>query len=456
MEDVTVKDIVEATKGVLLCGDENTPVSELCTNSREIKQGALFVPLLGEKVDAHRFIESALETGAATLTSEHDSVILAEKPYIRVNNTLTAMQAIAKWQRGRIHLEKMVGVTGSVGKTTTREMIACALSAGRKTYQTERNYNSQVGVPICISHISSSDQMAVLEMGMSEEGQIAVLSDMVRPDICVVTTIGVAHIAQLKSQENIRKEKLSVISGMPDDGTLFLNGDDPMLREMRGKMPCRTLFYGTQAWCDYRAENIQFHDGTSSFDCVHGEERVHVELNTLGRHNVCNCICALGVADVAGVSMSLAAPTFTHFTGQRQRVIEREGQYMIIDDTYNASPTSMKASIDVLADMPCEGKRYAVLGDMFELGDHTNQYHYEVGSYAARADIDEVICVGELAKQIKQGVDDADTRVKAYSFLDKEEAAIYLISLLKPEDIVMIKASNGMNLGDIVNILLSA
>lgn len=455
MEHVTVRDILEATGGILLCGDESTEVSDICINSKEIKPGDLFVPIIGQNVDAHRFIEGALEVGAATLTSEHDSVILAEKPYIRVNNTVAAMQDLARYLREKQHV-KMVGVTGSVGKTTTREMIACALATAKHVYQTEKNYNSQIGVPICISRITENVEMAVLEMGMSEEGQIAVLSDLIRPDISVVTTIGVAHIEYLKTQENIRKEKLSIITGMPEDGLLFLNGSDPMLREMRGKMPCRTLFYGMEEWCDYRAENISFTAGKSIFDCVHGEERVHVELNALGRHNVGNCLCALGVAHMSGIPLSVAAKGFAEFSGQRQKIIAREGQYTIIDDTYNASTTSMRASINVLSDIPCEGKRYAVLGDMFELGENTAQYHYEIGSYAATAGIDEVICIGELAKNIKQGIDDADTNVKAYSLMDKEEAAIYLISLLKPEDIVLIKASNGMKLGDIVNILLSA
>lgn len=455
MEHVTVKDILEATKGVLLCGEEDTPLSDICINSKIIKPGDLFVPIIGQKVDAHRFIESALEIGAATLTSEHDSVIVSDKPYIRVNDTETALQDIGRYLRSRLDVE-VVGVTGSVGKTTTREMIAAALATSKKVYQTEKNYNSQIGVPICISHISRDTEMAVLELGMSLEGQIAILSELVRPSICVVTTIGIAHIEYLKTQENIRKEKLSIISSMKEDGTLFLNGDDPMLSAMQGKMPCKTLFYGLSEWCDYRAENISFENGKSYFDCIHGTERVHVELNALGRHNVCNCLAAIGVAHISGIPLSVAAAGFSEFSGQRQKIILREGQYTIIDDTYNASTTSMKASIDVLADMPCQGKRYAVLGDMFELGDNTEQYHYDVGAYAAAANIDEVICVGELAKKMKQAVDDADTRVRAYSFTDKAEAAIYLISLLKPEDIVLLKASNGMNLEEIVNILLSA
>ncbi len=455
MEDITVRDILEATKGVLLCGDENTPISDICINSKLVKEGDLFVPIIGQNVDAHRFIESALEVGAATLTSEHDSVIVSDKPYIRVNHTEAALQDIGRYLRRRMDVA-VVGVTGSVGKTTTREMIAAALGTTKRVYQTEKNYNSQIGVPICISHITRDKEMAVLEIGMSMEGQIATLSEIIRPSVSVVTTIGVAHIEYLKTQENIRKEKLSIINSMDDDGILFLNGDDPMLSEMRGKMPCKTLFYGTNEWCDYHAENISFENGKSYFDCVHYGERVRVELSALGRHNIGNCLAALAVADISGIPLTVAATAFPEFTGQRQKLIERKHQYTIIDDTYNASPTSMKASIDVLSDMPCQGKRYAVLGDMFELGDDAASYHYEVGAYAAAAQIDEVICVGELAGNIKKAIDEADTKVSAYSFTDKEEAAIYLISLLKPEDIVMLKASNGMNLNEIVNILLSA
>ena len=184
MENITVKDIVEFTDGVLMCGDENTPVKDICTNSKEIKEGDLFVPIIGEKVYAHRFIESALETGAATLTSRHNDVVVSDRPYIRVNNTVDALQRIGAAVRRQIPIP-VVAVTGSVGKTTTREMIAKALSSEKKTYQTEGNLNSQIGVPITLSRMSKKDEIAVLELGISEDGQMDVLSEMVRPDMAV-------------------------------------------------------------------------------------------------------------------------------------------------------------------------------------------------------------------------------------------------------------------------------
>lgn len=457
MEHITVKDIVEMTGGVLMCGDENTPVTDISTNSKEMKEGDLFIPVIGERVDGHRFIESALETGAATLTSEHDGVVVAEKPYIRVDNTVVALQRIGAGIRQRLIDIPVVAVTGSVGKTTTREMITLALSAGKRTFHTEKNLNSQIGVPITLSRMSSEDEIAVLELGISEDGQMDILSDMVRPDMAVVTTIGVAHIEFMKTQENIRKQKLSIVHSMKEGGTLFLNGDDRLLKDAVSaeQLTCRTLFYGTGDWCDYYAKDIVYGADETSFTCVHDGKELPVRLHTLGRHNVLNCVAALAVANENGISMEAAAQKFQEFEGQRQKVIRMENHFTIIDDTYNASPDSMKASINVLCDMPCEGRRIAVLGDMFELGENEAEYHREIGRFLLDKPVDELVVLGTLAQNIKAVLEEQGSGIHVYSFSDKEEAAMYLMALLKPEDIVLVKASNGMHLNELVNILLS-
>lgn len=457
MENITVKDIVEMTGGILMCGDENTPVTDVCTNSKKIKEGDLFVPIIGERVDAHRFIESALEIGAATLTLQHNGVVVAEKPYIRVDDTVDALQRIGTAIRDRFIDLPIVAVTGSVGKTTTREMITHALASAKKTFHTEKNLNSQIGVPITLSKMSSEDEIAVLELGISEDGQMNILSEMVRPDMAVVTTIGVAHIQFMKTQENIRKQKVSVVHYMKEGGTLFLNGDDALLKDAveTENLTCRTLFYGTQDWCDYYAKDIVFYDDYTSFVCVHGDEEVAVELNALGKHNVGNCVVALAVANENGIPMSVAAKDFMKFEGQRQQIIRIENKFTVIDDAYNASPDSMKASINVLCDMPCEGRRVAVLGDMYELGENEVQYHKEIGEFLLDKPLDEVIVLGELSQNIKQVIETHETSVKVYTFSDNEEAGIYLMATLKPEDIVLVKASNGMNLKEIVNLLKS-
>ncbi|MCM1157764.1 MAG: UDP-N-acetylmuramoyl-tripeptide--D-alanyl-D-alanine ligase [Bacteroidales bacterium] len=464
MENITVKDIVEMTGGVLMCGDENTPLTDICINSKIIKEGDLFVPIIGEKVDAHRFIESALEKGAATLTSQHNGVIVAEKPYIRVDNTRVALQRIGAAIRKRMPVP-VIAVTGSVGKTTTREMITHALSSEKRTFHTEKNLNSQIGVPITLSRMSSGDEIAVLELGISEDGQMDILSRMVKPNMAVVTTIGVAHIEFMRTRENIRRQKLSIVHFMKKDGTLFLNGDDELLRDAveSEQLTCRTLFYGTEDWCDYYARDIVYHSSENeeqpqpytTFTCVHDTEQVFVRLNTLGRHNVENCVVALAVANENGIPMSVAAERFADFQGQRQKVIRLKNKFTMIDDTYNASPDSVKASINVLCDIPCEGRRVAVLGDMFELGEDEVAYHREIGEFLLDKPVDEVIVLGELSQNIKQVIDDSDSKIKTYTFSDNEEAAIYLMATLRLEDVVLLKASNGMNLKEIVNILLS-
>lgn len=454
MQNVTVKDIVAATRGVLLCGDEDTVLTDICINSKEIKPGDLFIPIIGAKVDAHKFIESAMEIGAATLTSQHNDVVISEKAYIRVEDTQKALQDIGDYIRKRVALP-VVGVTGSVGKTTTREMITAVLQTKYKTFHTMGNFNSEIGLPLTLSRLTDEDEIAVLEMGTSNFGEIELLTSIARPNACVVTNIGISHIEFFKTRENIRTEKLSIIDGMDNDGVLFLNGDDLMLAEMKDKMPCKTFFYGCNDWCDYRALNIEVKDGKTHFIYKHGDLEEEIVLNVLGKHNVLNALAALAVAEYYSIPAQQAKEGFVEFQGQRQRMLHLENKYNIFDDTYNASPASVKASVDVLCDLDCEGKRFVVLGDMFELGDDTVKYHYELGEYIATKHIDELLVVGNLSKNIRQAVMDTNPNIPTYEFADNEEVAIYLMAVMKPEDIVLIKGSNGMHLKEIVNILIA-
>ena len=453
MFELSVKDIVDITSGKLLCGDENTIVRGICTNSKEIEEGNLFVPIIGEKVDAHLFIESALEIGSATLTSMHSGVVIADKPYIQVNDTIKAMQDIGAYIRSMYH-KPVVAVTGSVGKTTTRDMIATALSQCAKVYKTKKNYNSQVGVPITLSYLEEDSDMSVFELGMSDFGQMGILSDMVKPDICVITVIGVAHIEYLKTRENILQEKLSITKSMNKDGILFLNGDDDMLASLKTETGDKVVYYGTKDWCDYRAENIRMEDNKYVYDYVHGNKRVKVVLNALGTHNVVNSLAGMAIADYMNMDIDKVAAGFDDFSGMRQKVIDISGKYTIIDDTYNASPDSMKASINVLSEMDCTGKRIAVLGDMFELGDNSEKYHYEVGTYLADKNIDELVVIGELSQNILQGVKDAGSSIKCNTLKDNGEASLFLLSVMTPGDVVLIKGSNGMKMDQIVSNIL--
>lgn len=450
MFDITVKDILEATGGVLLCGDENVVIKDVCIDSRVIKEGDLFIPFSGENVDAHRFIESAMEKGAATLTERHSDIVISDKPYIYVSNVLQAHQDIGRYVRNRLNIP-IIGVTGSVGKTTTREMIATALSGNLNTYQTEKNFNSQIGVPICLDRITKEQEIAVLELGISEAGQMDVLSSIAKPDICVVTVIGVAHLEFLKTRENIRREKLAITNHMNPNGLVLLNGDDIRLAELKDQLNEKVRFYGTSDWCDYRAENIREEKYKFYYDFVCEDKRVPVELNALGNHNVGNSLAGLAITHYLGLDVEKAAEEYKTFNGLRQRLINIPGKYTIIDDTYNASPDSMKASIDVLSDIKTEGKKIAVLGDMFELGVNSEQFHYDVGKHLAGKDIDELVVVGELSQNYVKAVEDANSSVKCYSFKDNGEVTLYLMSVMNSEDIALIKGSNGMNLKEIVS-----
>lgn len=441
MEQMTVRDIVTATGGRLLCGDESQPIVHIGINSREVQKGELFVPLVGEKVDAHRFIQMAFEAGAgAVLTSEHDQKEDVH-PWIRVEDTKKALQAVGAYYRQRLTLP-LIGITGSVGKTTTRELVAAALSARFRVYKTPGNKNSQVGVPITLSEITSEDEIGVLELGMSMPGEMTVIARIAQIDMAVITNVGVTHIEQLGSQENIYQEKLKIQDGLRDGGILLLNGDDPMLKETRAKDGCRTVYYGTGQHCEYRAEKIRLKDGFPVFEAVHGEKRVLVQLKVMGLHQVGNGMAALAAADLYGVDMAAAAEKLQEFTGfqGRQQVYTRGG-VTFIDDTYNASPVSMKASLQVLVSMEKAVRRIAVLADMKELGPDGERFHKEIGEWLSGQPVDVVFTLGSLSQSIEAG---KECRHFDQEDLDGLEKAVE--ELLAPGDCVLLKGSRTMGL----------
>lgn len=455
MEHITVKELIEASGGHLLRGSLETPVSHISIDSRSMKGNDIFVPLIGEKVDAHRFLEQAIQNGAAAVfTSEHECApqMPPETAWIRVSDTLQALQDVGAYYRRRLSLP-LVGVTGSVGKTTTREMISAALAVNYRVYKTPGNQNSQVGVPITLTELSSLDEIGVIELGMSEPGELTVIAKIAQVDMAVITNVGVTHIEQLGSQENIYREKLSIQDGLKPGGILFLNGDDPWLKDTKGRDGVATIYYGTGANCQYRAEDITMQDGYPSFTAVHGQERVSVTLKVMGLHQVLNAMVSLAVADTKGVPMAEAALGLAAFTGfkNRQQVYE-EGGLTVIDDTYNASPVSMKAALDILVSMKNgnkDGRRIAVLGDMKELGEDGPRFHYEIGAYLSGLPVDVVAVYGALAQEIQKGVRQHSENIKTYGFHDKAALIAWLDSQLKAGDCVLFKASNSMKLGEV-------
>jgi len=449
MENMTVKEILLATGGRLLCGKENTALEHISIDSRNMKGNDLFVPIVGEKVDAHRFIFQALDNGAAAaLTSEHDFMDSA-KPWIRVEDTKKALQALGIYYRDRLKLP-LVGITGSVGKTTTREMVACALSARYAVYKTPGNHNSQVGVPITISEISHEDEIGVIELGMSEPGELTVIARIAKIQMAVITNIGVTHIEQLGSRENIYKEKMTIQDGLMEGGILLLNGDDELLKNTRAKEGCRTIYYGTGENCDYRAEEVRLEEGFPAFTAVYGQQRVPVRLAVMGSHNVLNAMAALAVASECRIPMEEAACCLQDFTGFKNRQqIYHTGGMTVIDDTYNASPVSMIAGLEVLGSMTGAGRRVAVLADMKELGENSPQFHYEIGEYIAEHPVDQVVTLGELAGEIATAVREKAPQIMVKEFMGQDLLTAYLKEELKEGDCVLFKGSNTMRLGPV-------
>lgn len=447
MENIRIKDIVKVTGGRLLCGDENKEIKEFSIDSRSGNEDSIFVPIIGERVDAHKFIDSALEINGATFTQKHDAME-SDKPWIRVEDTVKAMQQVGTYYREQMELP-VVAVTGSVGKTTTREMIATALAAGKKVFQTMGNQNSQIGVPLTLSHITKEDEVAVLEIGMSERGQIETLTNMIHPDIAVVTVIGVSHIAQLKSQENICLEKMDIVKGLSKDGKIFLNGDDPFLNGYKEQLSFDTYYYGLGENCDYQGKNIHTSGMNTIFTFAYEGKEMEVTLGVMGEHNVRNALAALGIAHQLGLNLQDVANALTNFSGQRQQMIKAP-LCRIIDDTYNASPDSMKAASKVLASLEdVKGKKVAALADMLELGENEKEYHREVGRYIGGLAIDEVVVYGSLSACILEGIKEVNPDMVTGYFEEKNDLAEYLADSLEKDDVVLLKASNGMKLKEV-------
>ena len=475
MTGITVKELLEATGGNLLLGQEDQHAGHISLDSRKMEGDDLFVPIVGERVDAHLFLCQAIASGAAAVfTSEHhrwEDVKASVRQqcggnreqekkalgaaWIEVPDTKKALQDLGSFCRKRLTLP-LVGITGSVGKTTTREMIAEALSAGFLVYKTPGNSNSQVGVPITIAEIPQSAEIGVIELGMSEPGEMERISRVARVDCAVITNIGVAHIEQLGSQEHILEEKLHIQDGMPAEGILFLNGDDPLLASVVPKEGRKRVLYGLGRDCDYRAEDLHLEEGYPVFTAVHGDRSVRVRLQVMGSHMVSNAMAALAVADTYGLSMEKAALALGQFKGYKGRQqIFQWGGVTVIDDSYNASPVSMKAGLEVLDSVKGE-RKIAVLADMKELGPDTERFHAEIGAYIGEHPLDMVLLLGELASCIGSGMD-AARAVTPYIEMDRlAQVEEWLDEHIREGDCILFKGSNSMKLSEAVRHLKEA
>lgn len=449
---MTVQDIVAATGGVLVKGDPDGRIGEISVDSRSgLSDRGLFVAIPGEKTDGHRYIEGAKASGAAAVlySQEMETGADGDFSWIRVPDTTKALQAVGAFCRSRLKIP-IAAVTGSVGKTTTREMTALALSAKYNTFKTKKNFNSQLGVPIMLSQIGPEYQAAVLEAGMSEPGEMVRIASIIRPDLTIFTNIGVTHIENLGSRENIFREKFELAKAMAPGSPLIINGDNDILNRLDESCGYRLIRYGLGEHCEIRGEGIHQEGTETVFTAVCGKEQAAVRLRVAGEHMVRNALAALAAAKEFAVPWQDAAEALGEYGGFAGRqMVEKIGGVTLISDYYNASPDSMKAAFQVLAGMDCEGSKIAVLAGMNELGPDTRFFHREVGRAAAGSGAARLITVGELAKEIAQGAAEVSSEMEIFSFDTNKEAAKFLLSGLKTGDVLLLKGSNSTRLGEI-------
>lgn len=446
MKKLLLKDIVKITNGNLLYGNENEELGSFSINTKTIKKGEVFLGVKGEKVDGSTFYEQAFDNGAIgcviNKNSLNDVKEFENKFILEVDDTVKAIQEIAKFKRDLYEDLLVIGVTGSVGKTSTKDIISSVVSKKYKVLKTEGNYNNELGLPLTILKVTDEEAL-VLEMGMDGLGQISLLSKIARPKYGVITNVGTAHIGILGSRENILKAKLEMLDGLTKDGNLFINNDNDMLHMWEEKkLDDRVVTFGIHNESDFEAKDIKYNEVTT-FKCNDEEYSINVG----GEAFVYNALSAIAIGTTLGIEKNLIREGLNDvvLTKNRLQLIERDG-YTIISDCYNANFDSMKEGLSNLSKYK-DRRRIAVLGDMLELGEYSKELHTNVGKEVVKTNVDILITVGEESKYIAS---EAKDKVEVHEFNSNKEAIDFINSIIKKNDIILVKASNGMKFTEIV------
>ncbi|MCD8341241.1 MAG: UDP-N-acetylmuramoyl-tripeptide--D-alanyl-D-alanine ligase [Clostridiales bacterium] len=453
MEPITLQEILTATGGTLLGGsqDLSTVITAVDTDSRAMAGGSLFVPLVGERFDGHAYIDSALATAAGTLTQRPLERYAPDRFYVLVEDTMRALGDLARYYRHKFQI-KVVGITGSVGKTTCKDMVASVLSAHFRVLKTDGNFNNNIGVPKTLFRLDSSHQVAVIEMGMNHLGEIDYLTNIVNPDVAIITNIGDAHIENLGSRENTLKAKSEIFNGMNGKGVAVLNGDDPLLSTLSGKLEQQILWYGWDNRCDFGCADLdeQFDDHiVMEVRSPQGQWRQAIP--GLGSHMIYPALAAIAVGSWFGMSAEEIRRGILNFVPTKMRMdrMTLPGGVTVLNDTYNANPQSMRAAVEVLSKASGSYK-VAVLGDMLELGELGPTLHESVGRFVGQCGIDCLLAVGDLAEHIYNGALKAGI-AECYTRPNKEEAKVVLEHIVRPGCTILCKASRGMRLEELVD-----
>lgn len=421
---------------------------DICTDTRALSEGCLFVALEGERFDGHDYIEAALEKGAVAAVAHKRSDYKSDR-IIYVNDTQRALMDIGGLYRDKFS-PKVAAVTGSVGKTTTKEMIWCVLSSQYNTLKTEGNLNNEIGLPKTLLRLNPSVDAAVIEMGMTHMGEITLLTQITKPDVAVITNIGVSHIENLGSRENILKAKLEVTDGLKKGSPLILNVDNDLLSTVSSDEFEIVGYAVHNENADIRAVDIKESVSDTEFSILFNGKKYEAYIPCVGEHNVLDALAGFAVGVAFGIEPQKAASALARYapSGMRQKIVEKDG-FTIVEDCYNASPDSMFAALRTLGKMNCKGKRIAVLADMLELGDYSEKAHSSVGEAAANEKIDLVLAFGNDGKYIAEAAQKDGTAAEFYS--DKELLTKRALSECKDGNILWFKGSRGMKLEEVIH-----
>lgn len=448
MKHFSLGEIANACNGKYVGDDKfkDVTITSVERDSRNIKQGSLFLAIKGARADGHDFIEKCYDKGAVCALCEK-APKSCNKPYILVKSTLDAIKQIAKVYREKFDIP-VIGISGSVGKTSTKEMIYSVLSQKFKTHKTQANLNNELGVPLTLLSMPEDTEVAVIEMGISDFGEMTRLSQMVQPSICVLTIIGCCHLENLKDLDGVLKAKTEMFNNARKNAEYILNGDDKKLSELKAVNNKKPIFFGLKNTNDFYAINIHNNSaGLITAQLCHNDKKLSVSISAIGNYMVNNALAAFSIGNLLGLSDEQIINGVQSYktVGSRARVINN-ADFTIIDDCYNANPNSVKASLDTLKDF--DSRTVAILGDMKELGKDELKYHFEVGKYAKECGIDKVYCVGELAKEIAKGFD-------GEWFENTQSLLKVLPTMIKEGDTILVKASHSMNFSEITNFLVN-
>ncbi len=446
MKEFTLGEIAKSCGGKFI-GDRShllDTVTNVVIDSRKVTEGSLFVAIKGERTDGHLYIDKAYDMGAVCVISEQESDY--GEPYILVESSEIAIKQIAAAYREKFPNIEVIGVTGSVGKTSTKEMLAAVLAKKYTVHKTQGNFNNELGVPLTLLAMPEDTEVAVVEMGINHYGEMTRLSKMVRPTVCMLTNIGCCHLENLIDRDGVLRAKTEMFTYMAEDADIIVNGDDDKLATIENT----TYRFGLGSGNDFYAEDITSNGvDNTEFTLCHDGKKYKASIPALGDHMVTNALAAAAAGTALNMEMSDIIEGFRDYVavGGRARIVETD-IVKIIDDCYNANPNSVKASLGTLKTMKAK-RKVAVLGDMKELGENEKALHREVGEFAAKSGIDVLITVGELARELADGCEG----IEKHSYDTVEAALEEIEDILHKDDIVLVKASHSMKFENIVKFL---